>query len=237
MKQLITEEEKKEIKKMYSLDEQIFSNFFDKIKSSETLQNIKNTFKKFTGLDFNDETESPKTQPLFAQREKIVQDFINNYNKKDNIKITKPSPYDDKFYEKILKGIGAPITDENMKFLYAWRQGEKSKAKYNPFNTTRKKNITSFYNCLKRKRSKCVDGVKNYKTEQDGIDATIETLKLSYYSCITDGLKNNIGAKKIAKNCNSALKTWGTGDLVAKVLDGNNLNPPPISTSETTITT
>ena len=41
---------------------------------------------------------------------------------------------DDEFYKSILKGIGAPITDENMKFFYAWRQAEGGKARNNPFN-------------------------------------------------------------------------------------------------------
>ena len=48
--------------------------------------------------------------------------------------LTKTTP-DDEFYKSILKGIGAPISDENMKFFYAWRQAEGGKAKNNPFNT------------------------------------------------------------------------------------------------------
>lgn len=152
---------------------------------------------------------------------------------KDNTQISKPSMSDDEVYEAILTGVGAPITKENMKFMYAWRQGEGAKAAFNPFNTTKKKEKSTFYNCLSRKNDKCVGGVRNYSSQQEGIDATVETLKLSYYSCITDGLKNDIGAKKIARQCKSALKTWGTGELVAKVLDGNKLSPSPIPTSTT----
>ena len=154
-------------------------------------------------------------------------------SEKDDTQISKPSLSDDEVYEAILTGVGAPITKENMKFMYAWRQGEGAKAAFNPFNTTKKKEKSTFYNCLSRKDGKCVGGVRNYSSQQEGIDATIETLKLSYYSCITDGLKNDIGAKKIAKECKSALKTWGTGELVAKVLDGGKLNPSPIPTSTT----
>jgi hypothetical protein len=57
---------------------------------------------------------------------------------------------DDEFYKSILKGIGAPITDENMKFFYAWRQAEGGKARNNPFNTTQSKPGSTFYNCLKK---------------------------------------------------------------------------------------
>ena len=155
-------------------------------------------------------------------------------SEKDDTQISKPSLSDDEVYEAILTGVGVPITKENMKFMYAWRQAEGAKAAFNPFNTTKKKENATFYNCLSRKDGKCVGGVRNYSSQQEGIDATIETLKLSqHYGCITDGLKNDIGAKKIARQCKSALKTWGTGELVAKVLDGNKLSPSPIPTSTT----
>jgi len=45
---------------------------------------------------------------------------------------------------------------------------------------------------------------------------TLKTLRNGYYDCIVNGLKNDIGASEIAK-CPS-LKTWGTGNLVAKVV-------------------
>lgn len=156
---------------------------------------------------------------------------------KTDIGVTKSSSSDDQIYKKILSGIGAPESEENMKFFYAWRQAESAKAKFNPFNTTKKKEGAKFYNCLKRKDGKCLGGVRNYKSEQEGIDATVETLKLSYYDCITDGLRDDIGAKKIANNCKSALQTWGTGGLVASVLNGKSLNPPAISRSEVKTTT
>jgi peptidoglycan hydrolase-like protein with peptidoglycan-binding domain len=127
---------------------------------------------------------------------------------------------DKDFYESVLKGIGAPITDENMKFLYAWRKGEGGKATNNPFNTTfnlKKDSGISNYNTV---------GVKNYSNPNYGVEATVKTLLLPYYTCITDGLKKDIGSDKISR-CES-LKTWGTGDLVAKVLNSGNVTPPKI---------
>ena len=100
-------------------------------------------------------------------------------------------------------------SDENLKFLYAWRQAEGKAGKYNPFNTNKKlKNSTSFNEV----------GVQNYENAQDGLEATIKTLLNGRYACIVNGLRNDIGARQIA-NCES-LKTWGTGDLVKKVVDG-----------------
>ena len=127
---------------------------------------------------------------------------------------------DKDFYTAILTGVGAPITDENLKFFYAWRKGEGGKATNNPFNTTfklSKDSGMSDYNKV---------GVKNYSTPNYGIEATVKTLLLPYYTCITNGLKNDIGSDKLSK-CES-LKTWGTGDLVAKVLSTDNVTPPKI---------
>ena len=155
-----------------------------------------------------------------------LKDKISNIDL-SGIKITEPSRSDKEFYEKVLKGIGAPVTPQNMLFFYSWRQAEGAKATFNPFNTTKKMEKQSFWNCLKKKDGKCVGGVKNYTSKEDGITATIETLNNGRYECIVDGLKNNIGAKKIAQ-C-SSLKTWGTGELVSKVLNGSSIKPPEIS--------
>lgn len=116
---------------------------------------------------------------------------------------------DKNVYAKILELLGAPISEENLKFMYAWRQAEGKGGKYNPFNTTWKlPNSTSINN----------SGVKSYETLEDGISATIKTLNNKRYECILNGLRNDIGAINISK-CTS-LKTWGTGDLVNKVLIG-----------------
>ena len=127
---------------------------------------------------------------------------------------------DKDFYTAILTGVGAPITDENLKFFYAWRKSEGGKATNNPFNTTYKLSKDfgkTNYNKV---------GVKNYSTPNYGIEATVKTLLLRHYTCIVDGLKNDIGAYKISK-CES-LKTWGTGDLVSRVLSNGDVTPPKI---------
>jgi predicted nucleotidyltransferase/peptidoglycan hydrolase-like protein with peptidoglycan-binding domain len=137
----------------------------------------------------------------------------------NTIQIVSPSS-DDDFFKSILKGIGAPETPENMRFLKAWRQAEGGKAKNNPFNTTYNlkddKGMT-IYNSHK---------VRNYSTPEYGIEATIKTITNPRYSCITDALKKGDNAMSVA-TCPS-MKTWGTGDLVIKVLKGKTLNPPKI---------
>jgi hypothetical protein len=132
---------------------------------------------------------------------------------------------DDEFYKSILKGVGAPITDENMKFMYAWRQAEGGKAKNNPFNTTQSKPNSTFYNCLKKGISGCQSGVRNYMSSRDGIDATIRTLQNGRYRNILDALKKGTSAEQTAM----ALKAspWGTGQLALKVVQGYNSGSSP----------
>ena len=113
-----------------------------------------------------------------------------------------------------------------MLFLYGWRQSEHTEARNNPFGTTK-----SGFGGTSVPSSKAE--VKNYPTRQDGINAIVATLKNGYYDCIVDGLKNNIGAKKISEKCTSDLKTWGTHattDLITKVLSGwetSGVKTPP----------
>jgi hypothetical protein len=122
------------------------------------------------------------------------------------------------FYKAVLKGIGANITPEKIKFLEAWRRGEGGKAKNNPFNTTKDVPGTADtkYNS---------HGVRNYPDMQTGLAATIATLKLGHYKGIVALLKkDDVKAKEIA-HC-PALKKWGTGDMVKKVLAKGKINVP-----------
>lgn len=133
----------------------------------------------------------------------------NTYNKKSDDKIVNKTTSDDEFYKKVLKCLGAEPTKGNMSFMYAWRQSEGGKATFNPFNTTKNMPGSTDYNSHK---------VKNYQSMEDGIKATCDTLKLSYYSDIVDGLKKDVGLYELSRM--EGLKKWGTGQLLAKVADG-----------------
>jgi hypothetical protein len=147
-----------------------------------------------------------------------------------NIKVIPPTnPDDGTFYGEILQLIGAPITDENLKFLYAWKQGETGAAAWNPFNTTWARGFkTTPYNCN--------DGfpVKNYASRSDGLIATVNTLQQNDYNKIRNGLINNEGAYQISTYIDELYK-WGTGNLINKILAGNTINPPAISRTTTQI--
>ena len=140
----------------------------------------------------------------------------------DNIKSTTTS--DDDFYEKILSCVGAKPTKDNMLFMYAWRQSEGGKATNNPFNTTHKMPGSTRY-------ADNTHGVQNYKTPEDGIQATCKTLKNGRYNDIVQGLKDDIGLFELSRM--KSLNVWGTGPLLAKVADGylkgSNPNPQDIA--------
>lgn len=123
---------------------------------------------------------------------------------------------DKNFYAKILENLKAPVTDENMKFMYAWRQAEGKGGTYNPFNTSWDLPGSTIMNS---------HGVRNYKSLEDGMIATVKTLKHPRYSCIVNGLRDDIGAAQVAK-CES-LKTWGTGDLVSKIVSSYESGAKP----------
>lgn len=124
-------------------------------------------------------------------------------------KIPSKTTSDDDFYRKVLDCLGAKPTKGNMAFMYAWRQAEGATADFNPFNTTKNMPDSTVYNSA---------GVKNYKSAEDGIKATCDTLKLGYYTDIVNGLKNDVGLYKLSRM--ESLKKWGTGALLAKVADG-----------------
>lgn len=170
------------------------------ISEQQFMDLLSNFFKKIFGGDDSNDTDNPQESPKNLETSKIT-----NTNDED-------------FYKKLLGKLGAKTTDENLKFLYAWRQSEGKSGRYNPFNTTQSMAGATNFNSV---------GVKNYASMDDGLNATIKTLNNGRYNCIVNGLKNNIGAKKITQDCSNELKTWGTGDLVAKVISGYDRGASP----------
>jgi hypothetical protein len=151
----------------------------------------------------------------YQKLKKYFEPIINGVKSSEEITtdvlIPKTTTTDDEFYKKILSCLGAEPTKGNMSFFYAWRQAEGGTAANNPFNTTMKMPGATKY-------KDNTHGVKNYKSVEDGIEATCKTLKLHYYTDIVNGLKNDVGLKKLSRM--SSIKTWGTSNLLASVADG-----------------
>lgn len=90
-------------------------------------------------------------------------------------------------YAEILQGIGAPVTPLNLKFLENWHAAELSDAHYNPFNTTRQ---VAGSTDLGGPDANGGHPVQIYQNEQQGIQATIQTLQEKRYKGLVDALKS-----------------------------------------------
>lgn len=125
------------------------------------------------------------------------------------------------FYKSVLAGIGAPVTDNNLAYLYAWRQSEGGKAAFNPFNTTQKAEGATNYNKV---------GVKNYTSAEQGIAATIKTINNGRYESIISALRQDKPPMETAEAL--VASPWGTSSLIKKVISGYEAGyspkPPPI---------
>lgn len=113
------------------------------------------------------------------------------------------------FAAPVIRGLGGQVTPEKLRFFDAWARAEGTEAAYNPFATTRKgfAGETNFNSV----------GVKNYINAQQGIQATIDTLNLGYYTNLTNLIRSpNASAEDLAKAV--AASPWGTGTGVLRVL-------------------
>lgn len=113
---------------------------------------------------------------------------------------------------QILKGIGAPVTPQNLLFLNDWARAEGGSAANNPFNTTQGAPGATAYN------SNGGNPVKNYTSPLEGLSATVQTLKNGRYGNILGALKQGTSAQASAQAL--AASPWGTGSLVLKMLGG-----------------
>lgn len=127
--------------------------------------------------------------------------------------------------QRILAGIKAPVTPQNVRFVNAWAQAEGGSAANNPFNTTQPMPGASSYNSV---------GVRNYTSPEQGIQATIQTLKgpIGNYAPILAALRQGTDPMAAAKAV--AGSQWGTGTGVERVLGGASI--PATTTTPTTTT-
>ncbi len=121
--------------------------------------------------------------------------------------------------QQILRGIGAPVTPQNLRFLAAWQRAEgggtANNANFNPLNTTQGAAGAGSINSV---------GVRAYRSGAQGIKATVQTLLNGHYGDIVQGMRNDIGATRLAHS--GSLSTWGTGGGVLRVLGAGGVLSP-----------
>lgn len=116
-----------------------------------------------------------------------------------------------KFAAAVTRGLGAEVTLHNRRAWAAQMQAEGGGAANNPFNTTQPMPGATNYNSV---------GVKNYVSAEQGIEATIKTLKGRGhgYEKIIRLLRANANAVQIVTAIGQS--DWGTESTLAlTVLD------------------
>ena len=115
-----------------------------------------------------------------------------------------PQTDEERWAYDMLTQLGNPAPSfESVQHVVAWQRGESTAAANNPLATTQGWEGDSCYNYLS---GRC--GVRNYRTREDGLAATIRTLTNGYYPSIYQGLVTN--NPEMALNADE-LGTWGTG--------------------------
>ena len=112
-----------------------------------------------------------------------------------------------RFGNDLLKRLGMPQTQENLRAMMAWQAAEGTTAAFNPLATTRYAPGSTDMNSV---------GVKNFRTYEQGLQTTIDTLRNGLYGNILAALRDGTSASRVAEAI--AESPWGTGDGVATVL-------------------
>jgi hypothetical protein len=110
-----------------------------------------------------------------------------------------------------LKWADLPVTKHNCWALVAWESAEGGSAKWNPLNTTQRWSGSTDYNSV---------GVQNYKTQEDGLNATLKTIKqtqgfLGYGPIVAALARDALAHDTLTMVEHSA---WGTGGLALRIL-------------------
>ena len=118
---------------------------------------------------------------------------------------------------QILTRIGAPVTPSNLQAFHAWTQAEAGTAANNPFNTTRVLPSgvpfpgATPYNTIPVSSGPPLH-VWQYASPQQGINATVQTLKNGYYQGILNALRAGSNAMAVARAVDAS--GWGTQGMV-----------------------
>lgn len=107
-------------------------------------------------------------------------------------------------------GVTMPMNDWLI-FCQAWQTTEGGGAKHNPFNTTEPMPGSTKYNSV---------GVQNYLNRDQGVTATVNTLKQKQYANLLTAMRSNADPYYLAVMI--GIGPWGTNTLLfVKVLAEN----------------
>ncbi len=111
------------------------------------------------------------------------------------------------FFYKVMQGLGLQPSINRMEFFLVWAAIENTQAKNNPLATTWDMEKVdpgqTTFNSAK---------VRNYSSEGIGVKATVNTIRLKYYTPIVDALKADKSIHSLSPSNGGliqAFKTWG----------------------------
>lgn len=119
-------------------------------------------------------------------------------------------PFDrEAFFTALIRGLGMEPTPWRLEFFRTWAKFENTGAGYNPLATTRTAPDVAVHSNWNDN-----DGVpvKNYASFDDGVRATLQTLRLSYYTLVLESLRQ----QKILAGAGDQLRKWGTMGFAAQ---------------------
>jgi hypothetical protein len=132
------------------------------------------------------------------------------------------------FFTAVLKGLGAPVTENNLLKLAAVARLEGHGGNYNPFNSVGKSPGSTRFNSA---------GVQNYANLQSGIDATIRLLRQGNTTGMRSNLISNATYDGFTSAATQFYKSWGgpavrTTPNNARVYLDSILDGPPVPQHE-----
>ena len=111
------------------------------------------------------------------------------------------------FAQGVLKQIQAPTSQKNIAFMLAWMDQENTKASFNPLATTKRSGDAQSFNRA---------NVKNYRSMEEGIQATASTIANGRYNTILSSLQANRPEDSYAAS--SEWHTWtGEGNYAYRI--------------------
>jgi hypothetical protein len=111
------------------------------------------------------------------------------------------------FWDTLCAMFGRNGDTNTIPMLRKWQEFEGGNAEWNPLNTTEHWPNATLYNSA---------GVRNYRTQEDGINATAATLRNGYYPSIVWAIKNDVPEESWTKTPIPAeVDTWGTHGFAA----------------------
>jgi len=139
----------------------------------------------------------------------------------DATSVSPVSPTDrDAYYGAVLTNLNVPNSPNNRALLAAWATQEGgaggSKALYNPLNNTRNADgATAFTFSYNEKTGEYSSFVKNYTSQEQGVQATVATLSQSNFTAIVTAMKSGtLTPAQIIEQpgVKAAFSTWAGGE-------------------------